>query len=92
MLRTCNKCGRVAFAISRAHALKEIKRFNKYFESLTRKQQREDYGGKKSSIKEYDRCGFCGNGCNDFRASSAGDCPSGCTLSPIIYERRKRKI
>jgi hypothetical protein len=84
--RTCNKCDWVHFAVSRADAESEVARFNAYFDSLPKEKQELYYGGKNSSIEEYERCLACGNSYKDFRPAKHGDCPSGCTLNPIISE------
>lgn len=80
---TCLKCGWVYFEVTRAYAEDEVKRFNEYFDSLPKEQQDEFYGGNKSSVKNYERC-WCGNDYKNFRLSKEGDCPTGCTQSPMI--------
>lgn len=82
--RTCNKCGRVAFAVSRAYAETEVAKFNTWFEQQTQ-ETKDMYGGEGSSIEEYERCLMCGGSYENFREAKEGDCPNGCTLSPIIY-------
>lgn len=83
---TCNECGWVHFAISREHALEEVASFNKYYSTLTKKEQKEFYGGKSSSIGYYEHC-RCGNTYKDFRKAKAGDVPHACTVSPIIQKK-----
>ncbi len=80
---TCIKCGWVSFAVNKKEATKQVKRFNKYFETLSKKDQQDYYGGKKSSIKKY-VCLLCGG--RDFRPTKEGDRPMGCTLGPVIWE------
>jgi len=82
---TCNKCGTVAFGVTREFAEAEVKRFNEYYEKLSPQKQQDYYGGTKSSLRQYERCG-CGNPHTNFRAFKEGDCPDGCTLGPIIRE------
>jgi len=84
--RTCNKCGWVHFAVTREHAENEVKTFNDYFDTLTEEEQQRNYGGKCSSIKQYEQCFFCGNDYTDFRVAEKDDCPIGVTLGPIIDE------
>lgn len=84
-LVTCKKCGWVHFAVTRAHAEAEIKRFNEYYDSLTEEKQEFYYGSKKSGMHNYDRCFLCGPGAT-FRPFKEGDCPTGCTIQPCIYE------
>lgn len=81
---TCNKCGRVHFQVSRDHAIDCVTRFNAYYMTLTPEQQQDFYGGKMSNIKSYEHCMFCNGPYINFRDSVEGDCPPGCTLSPII--------
>lgn len=83
MTVTCNKCNWVSFAVTRQEAEQQIATFNKYFETLSKQQQQDYYGGKGSSIDNY-TCLYC-NG-SDFRPSQDGDCPDGCTINPVIYE------
>ncbi len=80
---TCNKCGWVWMEVSRDHAENEVRKFNLYFDGLSKKEQDDYYGGNKSSIKHYDGC-HCGNSYKNFRDFKPGDCPDGCTISPII--------
>ena len=83
--RTCKTCGQVAFAVSRQFAEYEVKRFNDFFETLNG-GDRESFGNRKASMAIYERCTVCGGSYDNFRVSKLGDCPTGCTLSPIIYE------
>ena len=83
---TCNKCGWVHFAISRTHAEREVEEFNKFYDTLSPELQQEYYGGKGSTITQYEHCFFCGNTFKDFRISKPGDCPVGCTIQPIISD------
>lgn len=80
---TCNKCGWVAFEVTREHAERSVLEFNTWFDTQTPEVQAMD-GGKGLSIRIYERCHFCGGPYTDFRESREGDCPDGCTLCPII--------
>lgn len=80
---TCEKCGWVYMQVSRNHAESEVIEFNKYFDSLSKKDQDDLYGGKGSNIKSYEFC-WCSNNYKNFRDSKPNDCPYGCTISPII--------
>jgi hypothetical protein len=84
MQLTCNKCGTVAFAVSRGFAESEVMSFNKYFFSQSKEVQAL-FGSKPSSLAQYEACG-CGNPHTNFRKAKDGDCPDGCTLSPIISD------
>lgn len=81
---TCLNCGWVHFQVSRKQAENEIKRFNEYFEALPMQQQEDFYGGKESSIYQYEHCFSCGGSYKNFRDYRTGDCPDGCTLQSII--------
>ena len=84
--RTCNKCGWVHFAVTREFAENEVKEFNDYFDTLTEEEQQQYYGGRCSTIKQYEHCFFCGNTYKDFRDAKEDDCPIGVTLGPIIED------
>lgn len=79
---TCLKCGTVAFSVSLEYMADEIKRFNEYYESLSKKDK-SMFGGR-SKVRGYIQC-WCGNPYTNFRKSKRGDCPDGCTLSPILH-------
>ena len=72
--------------LTREYAQAEVDSFNVYYDTLTPEQQQEYYGGKRSSIKNYERCFHCGQTDGDFRPSKDDDCPRGCTIQPTIYE------
>ncbi len=84
--RTCNKCGRVAFAVTYEAAQAEVDSFNAMYDELTEGEKQRWYGGHGATIKNYERCLGCGNSWKDFRDAVDGDCPDGCTMSPIIVE------
>lgn len=82
---TCDKCGWVHFAVTRAHAEHEVAKFNDWFDRQPQ-ETKDMYGGRGSSIeKDYDRCFLCGPGAT-FHPSQPGDCPDGCTIQGTIYE------
>lgn len=95
---TCLNCGWVHFAYNRQQAESAILRFNTYFDSLPYQKQKEYYGGikfvdgkmaygepQKSSMDRYVRCMQCGGSYTNFRDTIDGDCPSGCTINPILH-------
>lgn len=84
-LRTCLKCGRVAFGVTRSYAEIEAAGFNEYFDTLN-EDGRDQFGNRRSSVGDYERCLRCGGPHTNFRDAVEGDCPAGCTLSPIIVE------
>lgn len=86
MMRTCNKCGWVHFAVTRASAEKSIAEFSAYYATLSKDQQRDHYGGQPSTLANYDRCGLCGGPHTNFREALPDDCPYGCTIGPIIHD------
>lgn len=83
-LVACNKCGWVHFSVLRLYAEYEVRRFNEYFDSLTKIKQYDLYNGTKSSIKRYECCFNCNNSYKDFREAKTEDCPMGCTIQSII--------
>lgn len=86
MNRTCLRCGRVAFSITRKRAEAAVRTFNEYYGRLSTSDREKYYGSTPASIALYERCMQCGNSYTNFREEREGDCPNGCTLSPIIYE------
>lgn len=83
-LVTCLKCGWVMTEVTRAIATKEVARFNRYFKSLSKENQKEYYRGIKASIKAYKNCMGCGGPYTKFRDALPGECPIGATLNPIL--------
>jgi 5-methylcytosine-specific restriction endonuclease McrA len=83
-LVTCRTCGWVHFEVTRAFAEKEVEAFNKFYDALSLQKQEEYYGNHKVSIKDYESCGFCGGLYKNFRKTKKGECPTGCTIGPII--------
>lgn len=84
-LCTCNKCGWVHVAVTRAHAEEEVAKFAEYWETIDQ-ETKDMFGGRPASVaRDYDRCFFCGPGAT-FRPFKEGDCPDGCTIQPAIYE------
>jgi len=84
--RTCNKCGWVAFGVSRGYARLQVKTFNEYYDALPVDKQQSYYGGRKASIEDYESC-HCGNSYINFRPAVDADSPIGCTLNPILLPR-----
>lgn len=84
-LRTCNRCGWVHVGVTRAFAEDAVASFNTYFEAQV-PSVREMFGNKHAGISEYERCFRCGGPHTDMREFTAGDCPDGCTIGPIIVE------
>lgn len=77
----CIKCNWTSFAVSQKYAEAEVASFNRYYDSLTKKQQKENYGGRKATVKNY-VCLFCGG--SKFKPGNT--CPDGSTINPVIYE------
>ena len=84
-LRTCNRCGWVHVGVTRAFAEDAVASFNTYFEAQV-PSVREMFGNKHAGISEYERCDRCGGPHTNMREFTAGDCPDGCTIGPIIVE------
>jgi len=83
MERTCNRCGWVHVGVSRAEAESEVASFNAFFDAASQ-DTRHNFGNRRSSITDYERCFHCGGPYTDFRNAIDGDRPAGCTLQPII--------
>lgn len=81
---TCKACGWVHFHVSRKNAELEVKSFNEYFDTLPERDKQDYYGNRKSNIRIYEKCGYCGGSYKNFRESNVGDCSDGCTIGPII--------
>lgn len=89
---TCKSCGWVHFAVSREHAVKETVKFANYYNSLSKKEQLDWYGGKQISlIRAYARCGLCGKPNTNMRDSTTEEIQRvyGCTLSGIIVPEER---
>jgi hypothetical protein len=80
---TCLSCGTVWMAVTRAYAEEQTKHFNGYFDTLSSGQRDDYYGNKPASVASYEKC-WCSNSYKNFRKFKQGDCPDGCTISPII--------
>lgn len=81
---TCDKCGWVHMAYTRAQAIVEVESFNAFYEMLTQERKDELYGGHGSSIEQYEQCHRCGG--KTFHVSGPNDCPVGSTIGPVIFE------
>jgi len=87
----CKSCGWVSFAVTRKKAENEVKSFNEYFDTLTKKEQKEYYGGRKSTIDFYEHCFLCNGPYTNFRKAKNSEVPYGSTLQPIIQEKSLTK-
>lgn len=85
---TCGTCGEVRFEVTYKEAFRQTFKFNKYFDTLNKEQKELYYNNTKASAKLYTQC-FLGHSYTQFRDFKEGDCPDGCTQSPIIARRRK---
>lgn len=84
-LRTCNHCGWVHMGVTRQFAENAVAEFNDYFAKQSQ-ETKDLFGNKPASIHEYEHCGLCNGPHTDMREFTAGDCPDGCTIGPIIVE------
>jgi hypothetical protein len=71
--------------VTRDYATREVAIFNKYFSDLPEDKKQLFYNGKASSLEAYETCLVCGNSYSNFRKAVERDCPTGCTISPIIH-------
>lgn len=76
--------------VTRDYAEAAVKQFNEYFDTLSKEKQDEFYGGKGSSITQYENCMRCNEPHTNFRIAKYGDCPDGCTINPIIVEKTSK--
>lgn len=86
----CRNCGWIAYPLTRDLAEVALKRFNAYYDSMSKEAQ-ECYGGKRSSIRDYEHCTRCGACYHSFRVVKRGETIKGSTVSPIIWEEGKCK-
>lgn len=91
LYRKCDSCGWIHFSVTRQYAEDEVKKFNDYYDTLTKEMQQENYGGRGSSIVSYERCGFCGGSYKNFVDALDSEIRMGSTVSPII-EWNKKKV
>ena len=87
--RVCGRCGWHHFGVSIEYAEAEIAKFNAFYDTLTPQDQKDWYGGKKSSLSNYDSCMRCGNSYLNFHDELPQDeIGDGHTISPIIMESK----
>lgn len=86
----CKKCGWVHFGRSFNDVIDELSRFRKYYEYLSKKDQKEMYGGKCSSITDYMHCFRCNALYTEMRKAKKNEIPCGSTIQPILMEEKKR--
>lgn len=72
------------FELSKRSVSEEVKRFNTYFKALSKKRQKDLYGGTGSSVAKYKKCMRCGESYKKFVDYKEGDMPDGCTINPIM--------
>lgn len=83
----CKHCKWVMFEVTREYAKNQVKEFNEYFDTLTKEQQQDFYGGNKSSIRSYESCMLCGTCYHNFRKAKKSEVPFGSTVNPIISRK-----
>jgi predicted nucleic-acid-binding Zn-ribbon protein len=89
---TCKKCGWVHFGVSRQFAIKEVHKFNAYFESLTLQERKKNYGNKPASLLgNYGLCFCCRNTNANMRniTTKELDAIRGSTVQPIVFPEEK---
>lgn len=85
----CKKCGWVHFGKSINDVIDELIRFRNYYETLSKKDQKEMYGGKCSSIADYMHCFRCNALYTEMRKAKKSELPFGSTIQPILMEEKK---
>ena len=83
----CGKCGWVHFPVTTQHAMDSVAHFNCFYELLSDEKKHEYYNNRPASLGDYMYCSYCGHTFKDFVPALPGDCPTGCTIGPIIYEK-----
>lgn len=86
LLVACNKCSWVSMGVTREYAVAQVAEFNAWL-AAQKPDVQESYAGPSTLEKSYS-CIRCGN-LDDFRPAKPGDCPDGCTISPVVYEEEK---
>ena len=81
---TCKQCGRVFMGVTLEYAQTAVKEFNDFIDGAS-DLVKEMYDNHRASIDSYLECFCCGNTYENFRDAVEGDCPRGCTMSPILY-------
>ncbi len=80
---TCLNCGWVHMAVTREHAEEQIQLFRAHYDKMSYEDQGM-YCHNPPTLATYTGCNFCGK--SKFRPFKDGDCPTGCTIGPVIYE------
>lgn len=80
---TCLTCGWVSLAVSRAEAEAAVAEFNAHLDTLPEADRQRYRGDRRTSLADY-QC-HCGAPAG-YRLALPGDCPTGCTIGPVIWE------
>lgn len=84
----CTKCGWIHFGMTLSEVTEEITHFNKHYNSLSKKAQKE-YGGTCSRITDYLYCFRCEVIYTEMRKAKKSEIPIGVTVQPILIEEKK---
>jgi hypothetical protein len=86
MYLKCKQCGWISYKVSRKYAEEQVKSFNDYFKTLTKKRQKEFYGGKGADISGYEKCFRCNASYKDAKKPLKKDIDTiyGSTIQPMI--------
>ena len=85
---TCQACGQVHHAITRATAEQSVALANQRNDAISRcgdDEFRPMYF-QSEDIGRYEHCFNCGAPASECKPSKPDDCPAGVTLQPIIWE------
>ena len=80
-LVTCDDCARVSFAVPRAYAEDEVRRFNEYYNTLDEKTK-SHFGGE-SSLTHYATC-LCGGSEFHLATEAERKRAGGHTINPVV--------
>ena len=92
---TCNNCGWVHFAVTKAYAKGQTKQFCDFWDTQEKHVREhywnEQYQGpmpakypREKHYAGYLTCNRCGESYKNFRESKLEDSPIGCTIGPIL--------
>ncbi len=84
-LTTCINCGWVHFKVSTEYIASWKKEWEDLWSTMSQ-DDKESFGVTKAppSDSSYYRCDFCNGSYRNFRDFKDGDCPTGCTVGPIL--------
>ena len=88
-LITCKKCSHVSIQISKKSASAQVRIFNRFVKTLSKKEFERCYGGKKMSLSHYKKCINCNNSYKNFKNYNDKKDPNinGHTLNMVLNRK-----